>query len=298
MSNTPIILQIQQDCLDNSTPITSTLRKAKVAASKLELITFLDWINNELNGYKNAENLPEYRDLTGGVETQNIHTGEWIPLIATDKTTSDLITRAPILETLGTLEDLIKNKEHPNTGLILPYSPHIKSILATAFKNDGDYRRTLSSGNILGILESVRNIVLDWTLELEKSGTLGEGMSFKKEEKKQAQIVTQIFYADHIGFAGNVSDQASVTSNQSISEIDMEKLTVLLHEIQKSSGNLPEEIRTKVEEQTKELLAEAQKPNPKKNIVNKGLNSLGNICEKATANLTAQGIVSMIKDLL
>ena len=43
---------------------------------------------------------------------------------------------------------------------------------------------------IYGIVEAVRNIVLEWSLKLETNGILGEGITFSKEEKTRAASVT------------------------------------------------------------------------------------------------------------
>ena len=45
--------------------------------------------------------------------------------------------------------------------------------------------------NLAGILDTVRNKILDWALELEKKGILGdEEMNFSDKEREQAQSVT------------------------------------------------------------------------------------------------------------
>ncbi len=43
----PLILQIQEDCLNTSIPVVQILRKAKVAATKLDLTDFLKWLNDK-----------------------------------------------------------------------------------------------------------------------------------------------------------------------------------------------------------------------------------------------------------
>lgn len=41
------------------------------------------------------------------------------------------------------------------------------------------------------IIEKVKNTLLEWTLELEAKGILGEGMSFNDKEKEIAKTIPQ-----------------------------------------------------------------------------------------------------------
>lgn len=47
----------------------------------------------------------------------------------------------------------------------------------------------MSHSEIAGIIDSVRNILLEWSLKLEKDGILGDGITFSKEEKEKASTV-------------------------------------------------------------------------------------------------------------
>jgi hypothetical protein len=46
----------------------------------------------------------------------------------------------------------------------------------------------ISKVSIVGILENLRNLILDWSLKLEADGIMGEGMTFTKEEKEKATV--------------------------------------------------------------------------------------------------------------
>jgi hypothetical protein len=45
----------------------------------------------------------------------------------------------------------------------------------------------IERADIAGILERVRTLVLDWAIGLERAGIMGEGMTFKREERAAAQ---------------------------------------------------------------------------------------------------------------
>jgi hypothetical protein len=62
----------------------------------------------------------------------------------------------------------------------------------------------LGKSTIRGILDAVRNEVLRWSLELERRGVLGEGMTFSPEEKTRAAAVSY-HIGTFSGVLGNVS---------------------------------------------------------------------------------------------
>ena len=61
----------------------------------------------------------------------------------------------------------------------------------------------------IGVLDAVRNAILDWTLKLEQDGILGEGMTFSTEEKQTAMNngPTYNIAGNFHGVIGNVSSQ-------------------------------------------------------------------------------------------
>lgn len=49
---TGLIHEIQADALDQTIPVSTLLRKVKVAAAKLNIATDMKWVERELNGYR------------------------------------------------------------------------------------------------------------------------------------------------------------------------------------------------------------------------------------------------------
>src|SRR5260221_4745312 len=58
-----LVLEIQRDALDKDVPVTTLLRKVRLAAAKLQLTTVEEWVGHELNGYSGE--LPPYRRARG-----------------------------------------------------------------------------------------------------------------------------------------------------------------------------------------------------------------------------------------
>ena len=56
-----LVAQLQREVVNSGVPISDILRKAKILASQLKNKEFKRWIDAELKGYDNADNLPDYR---------------------------------------------------------------------------------------------------------------------------------------------------------------------------------------------------------------------------------------------
>lgn len=60
-----VILDLQKEALDKDISVNDLLRKAYVVARKLKIDEFEKWTQLELNGYKELEDIPDYRHLVG-----------------------------------------------------------------------------------------------------------------------------------------------------------------------------------------------------------------------------------------
>lgn len=58
-----LLRDIQDAAIDEQSQVATLLRKCKVLATRLGSQEFSRWIDNELNGYANLDELPAYRVL-------------------------------------------------------------------------------------------------------------------------------------------------------------------------------------------------------------------------------------------
>src|SRR5687768_11168947 len=59
-----LLKQIQKAATDSSVPIADLLRQCKVLAAELDAEDFAAWVDGELNGFKQGDDLPESRVFT------------------------------------------------------------------------------------------------------------------------------------------------------------------------------------------------------------------------------------------
>src|SRR5690606_25216640 len=74
----------------------------------------------------------------------------------------------------------------------------------------------VSPNSVSGILDAVRNTILNWALKLEQEGIVGEGMRFTSEEKAIAMTSQNIHIGSFQGILGDVAG-SSVTQTLTMS---------------------------------------------------------------------------------
>jgi len=297
-----IIQQLQEEALNPNISISDLLRKAKVVATKLNLKDFLEWIERELNGYevKTQEELPAYRIISGETKAWNPFHG-WQPIIFEDPETANLLSKRGIAQPISELEDIVKSKtEGP---LFINFSQEAKQAIIRGIGYKTDVKFMIGRNAIAGILDAIRNVILDWSLKLDKAGIRGNGLSFSQEEREKAHQPGIIYKIGHIekfaGIIGSISGDAKVSIHQ-INLESKEELLKLVEQIKKyiPQIDLGNEDRKCIEEILTELDAEMKLEKPKPSRVKSLLSSIKNILEGATSNVIAQGIIVGIEKFI
>ncbi len=220
-----LVLELQKDAMDSKMPLTDLLRKSFVVAKKLGIEEFQLWIQDELNGYSGEREIPNYRNVFGDVKAWNPYNG-YIPVIVQDSKISNLIRNREINQPISELENLSKKEDGV---LYVSFPQKIENMLMDG--TDPTLRPTLhiSSNSICGILDVVRNTVLEWSLKLEEEGILGDGMSFSNGEKSKAKANSNVNIQNFQGILGNVSESyVSQEMFQNITKGDFGSLSQFL----------------------------------------------------------------------
>ena len=205
---------------------TETLRKAKRACTKLNETEILDWVNRELNGYPDKQNLPKYRRGSG---TLCYNTNGYIPAgfghvksgISPLSGFGEPVDYA-ISEPISTVMEWIRAYES-GKGLYVPVTQKtgdmIKSKLISNFPEAIEQITILlqvDESFVRDIPEQVNNAVLDWACALEMAGVQGESHTFSQEEKTSAGGVSFNFHNSSIeSFASASTNSGTAKSNSS-----------------------------------------------------------------------------------
>ena len=263
------VLNLQKDAMNSMVPLNDLLRKAFVIARKLKIKEFEDWIQYELNGYEDADKIPNYRKVTGTIKAWNPYNG-WIPVIIQDESFAKTLRTRPVKQSVSDLHALFE-KQSEKGFLLIHYPPEIENGLM----QDSMCQPALHVGanSIKGILDCVRNTVLEWALKLEEEGILGEGLSFSYDEKEKAQNSQNITIQNFQGILGDVSDSTVTQSlNMNIKQGDFEGLAGFL----KSKGIDEKDISA-----LKKAVTDDPKPVSSKSFGEKVGGWIGNMISKA-----------------
>lgn len=292
MAASSLIADIQETAIKPETDVASLLRKAKVAAVKLGRDDAIGWIDRELDGYDcKFEELPVYRKVHGTLKFFNPYHG-LVPAHIKDKDTEEIITRAPISGGVKSIQELIKGKGELRYSMSVAH----RNIILELFKTEFEPVLTLSKSQLTTIIERVTSLVLNWSLELEKAGVVGEGLQFTSAEKNKAGPITQNFFVDSIGFVGSShhgDTKVSIKQRKIETGIDPELLAKFLDQAKSAATLLPSNLQSSVVRELDEI-SKATSDSAK----SQGLERIKSIVENASGNLAAEGIIRLIASIL
>jgi len=184
----------------------------------------------------------------------------------------------------------------------MPFSQELQRGLSKGFGFQTEVSLFSSTTTIVGIIDAVRTIVLNWSLKLEEEGVLGEGLGFTAQEKEAASKSPQ-----HItNFYGPVhSPQIQQGTEQSMQisaklEIDLERVAEFVGELRDTFAALDLQEGTSDEAKAEMTTIEAQlgSPKPKASIVRQSLSSIRAILEGAGGGAAAHLLVELGKTLM
>ena len=208
-----LVLELQSEALDPSSSVSNLLRKASLIAYKLDVQELHEWVQLELNGYSEFSQLPDYRFVNGELKAKNPCHG-LIPVMLDSAKISDLISKRQVCESISELEHLVSKNNSNFLYLLLPKELELE--IQSWSRPALPLIIRVPTSQFSGIIERTKNIILNWSLRLEKDGILGEGMTFSSREKQVANHanyhVEKLFNYSSIG---NTMSETKIEQNNS-----------------------------------------------------------------------------------
>jgi hypothetical protein len=145
---------------------------------------------------------------------------------------------------------------------------------------------SLSETQVHGAIEVVRTRVLEWALDLEGRGIVGEGMSFTPQEKQAVQ--QQHYHFGNVsGSQIQISSNGSTQTQANTTGSDLEALKGLIEALgaalERAQGDAADELRAELAT----LKAQANSPKPKWEIIKATARSIKTVAEGAAGGLIA-----------
>lgn len=281
-----LLQDIQDSATGSNTPLSDLLRKCLVLAARLKSNNLKNWVEKELNGYANNDNLPKYRILH--VNSYGYFCGPFqsgwrnapIPPSCIPENLRKLATTHYFIGPVSALEDLVRGQTSGN--LQSPWDPDMTALVGEQIyegMNCLSAWRMIPRNSIVGVLDTIRTRILNFVLEIESQyPDAGEATSGK--EPVPQERVNQVFNTLIMGNVGNLatgsrdSQQSSVV-NVNVLEGDFESLRSYLNEL----GIAPEDI----EDLNQALSKDKSEVDEKKGIGNNVSKWVGKIIGKASA---------------
>jgi len=281
---TSLVAELQQVCIASSAQLSDILRMALLVSNKLDLSYATGWIEKELNGYENSQETPSYRVIQSQIKAFNPARG-MIPVIFENPQEQSLFDEVRIVDSANTLERLIASTSDGSKNRItIPFLPEQE-----AFLMQGQYSqsirpiRTVGSSQLSAIMDTVKNRVLQWSFELDKSGITGEGMTFSKDEKSKAAQNVNITTI-HGSVQGNVG-QSGGTANQTYSmTVEAGNFESLANYLKNNDVSAPD-----IQDLEQAIVADGDMVEPKK-LGSKVSEWMGNMTAKAASGAWGVGI--------
>jgi len=237
-----LISQIINDLIDEEKSLNSALLKTKVLASRIQNQELLNWVNNELSGYKNTNELPDYRkeiqnELKGNILNEYTkYTNIQIPTTGLDKTFEKKLRTTNFTESISSLESLVSNEK--SSTLSAAVRAELSSIIEDNWQSMGNpylqitsVYKSISKNSIIEIITNIRNKLLDFMLKLDgEYGDLTEIKDLKMKKEEISSIVNNtIINGD--GNILNTGKNSKITNSSNINKANKEDLINHLKDI-------------------------------------------------------------------
>lgn len=286
----PLVLQLQAECLDSHVSILEVLRKALVVARKLSLTDAQVWIEKELNGYKTGDSAPPHRLLTGQIRSWNPYHG-WIPMMFEDHREAEYLSKCFVGQPIGELEDLLK---HGTGTLQFPFDTRTEANLMKGMDIPLQTTRHLSRSCVSGIIDAVRNMILEWCLQLEKDGILGEGLVFSAKEKETAAHSDYtINYNAPVSHSQIQQGSLHATQTMTVNETDKKAITDFICTLKEHAPELKLDVSAtgKLGAEMQTIETQVASGRPSRAVLHESLHSIRNLLEGCAGSLIASGLL-------
>lgn len=316
-----MINKIIDELSDYSLSLVSPLLKAKVIARRLENKNLTDWIDKELNGYKEDDELPEYR-IASAISNCDIQQGynhlkdTPVPIsLIQNKTLRSIFTDFHLNQSVSTLENLEKDPAGDRLGK--PFPADFWAFVTREINKTGAKLQCRNievfthKSSITQTLTEIRNKFLDIMLDFEKDFAGRDITQLESEEKRElSNQITIIMQQNNIkntgsGSAINVGDDNQINSasgknisQQNLSQPEKEQVEKLIQLIKEFHAENDFQDKDDSEFELERIEKQIKKENPNVNIIKSSLEVIKNFAIGIASSATAGPLVEGITDLM
>ena len=212
-----LLNEIRNDLTNESAGLPNTLRKALVLASELQSAELTEWATSELDGYRNADLVPDYRRRN--LPVFGIFHGPFPRMTDVTITTNglpesvkDFVDTYVFIENVAALSELLLSHQEV---FHRTFSPELTELLRGSVQMTGDMVLFEAYHKIprylfAGIIDNVKNRLLAFVLELQEKNMTPENISSGNAQPDTVRNVfnTIIHGGNNIVASGEVVHQS------------------------------------------------------------------------------------------
>ena len=226
--------EIRSDLVNESANLSSTLRKAKILARAIGLPEFMEWVDFELSGYPDRDIVPSYRRFrptnlgTFAGPFQSGVNNMVLPTYNLPDTVKEFAENLFFFDGVGALEAQASDSHQwkwPQEMVMLARN----SIQMSGGMVLVDAHQPIPAHVISGVLDQVKNRLLDFVLGLQESNVTSEDLDNRTVE---TQVVRNLFHINIYGDRNIVASGEQV--NQRVNTVQ--------------EGNIDSLVKTRFEE--------------------------------------------------
>ena len=202
---------IRNEAVEGNSSLTVLLRKCQILAAELQNADFKQWVSCELNGYPNVEALPKYRIIK--VASVGNFAGSFgrtlnhapIPFGNLKPNEAEILSKSRFVDGVGAIESLL-SKEKVDGQLSEWWPTDFIGSCAGQFYRDFNLIqafKVIPRSAVAGILEAIRNRVLEFVLEIQRE--FPNGLDEGSGAEKKSESVQQIFNTYILGDGNRVA---------------------------------------------------------------------------------------------
>lgn len=208
-----LLREIQNDAINSSVDLSTILRKCKVLAARLGNSEFMAWVEHELNGYSSNSDLPAYR-IIPNLQSWGTFVGFAymckrlpIPPSTIPEKYRDMVAKIYLNEPISHYSDAAAGSHKGQGQIISEWPADLIALVGSNIYRDMNCISAwieIPSGVIISLVETVRNRILSFALQIEEEAPEA-GEAPIKTTPVPHERVQQIFQTVIFGNVQNVA---------------------------------------------------------------------------------------------
>lgn len=165
--------QLLRDAVSGKESIENILLRLKVILSDLDNENIMNWVNGELEGYKDKENIPSYRVLKGNITGTYLvnfttqYTDAPVPLdFLISKEKIEELREIKMTDGISTIHNILQGENREDYAFVIPTA--YCHVISKDNLQIAGMRVKVASNQLDGIVSRVKSKLVEVIIELEK----------------------------------------------------------------------------------------------------------------------------------